>query len=253
MALIDLKIFSESLGMQTSVLVVIPQRNTSGEIGIENNAGAEKYKCLYLLHGLSDDETIWMRRTSIERYATKYGIAVVMPSGARSFYSDMKYGMKYYTYISKELPAIIEDMFNVSGKSEDRYIGGLSMGGYGALKIALKGEGRYAAAFGLSPVSDIMNPRFKETLIPVFGGEGVAPDSEDLFSLASAHDSDEKKPRIYITIGKSDYMYNDAVRLNAHFSSLNYDYKYVETEGTHCWDLWDSTVQSAMEWIFCGK
>ena len=96
MAFMNLKFYSEALGMQTEVYVVIPQRSTAGEIGVETNAKAERYKCLYLLHGLSDDHSIWLRRTSIERYASEYGICVVMPAAARSFYTDMKYGQKYY-------------------------------------------------------------------------------------------------------------------------------------------------------------
>ena len=89
MAFMNLKFFSESLGMQTEVYVVIPQKSTQGEIGVTTNAEAKKYKCLYLLHGLSDDHSIWLRRTSIERYATEYGICVVMPAAAKSFYTDM--------------------------------------------------------------------------------------------------------------------------------------------------------------------
>ena len=71
MALMNLKFYSEALGMQTEVYVVIPQRSTDGEIGIATNAQTGKYKCLYLLHGLSDDHSIWLRRTSIERYAAE--------------------------------------------------------------------------------------------------------------------------------------------------------------------------------------
>ena len=121
MALINLNFFSESLGMQTTAIVVIPQKSTNGEIGITNKNNNNKYKCLYLLHGLSDDQTIWMRRTSIERYAAEYGICVVMPCGAKSFYTDMKMGMNYYTYIAKELPALIEDMLNVSDLPRKRW------------------------------------------------------------------------------------------------------------------------------------
>ena len=247
MALINLKIFSEKLGIQTTVNVVIPQKNTDGEIGISSNVKDGKFKCLYLLHGLSDDYSIWMRRTSIERYASEYGICVIMPDGGRSFYSDMKYGMNYYSYIARELPQIIEGMFNVSNSREDRYIGGLSMGGYGALKIALKERERYAAAFGLSPVADIRNNNFTETLIPVFG-ESI-PDEADLFYLAKKHDTDKVKPRLYVTVGKDDFMYGDNVRLNKHLKNLNYDYRYVETPGSHSWELWDKTVQEALTWI----
>ena len=247
MALINLRIFSEKLGMQTAVNVVIPQKNTSGEIGVSNNVKDGRFKCLYLLHGLSDDYTIWMRRTSIERYASEYGICVVMPDGARSFYSDMKYGMNYYSYIAKELPQIIEGMFNISDSREDRYIGGLSMGGYGAFKIAMEESERYAAAFGLSPVADIRNNNFQETLIPVFG-ENI-PDEADLFYLTTKHNMDKVKPRLYFTVGNDDFMYDDNVRLNKHLENLNYDYTYVETLGSHSWELWDKTVQDALKWM----
>lgn len=247
MALINLGIYSEKLGMQTSVNVVVPQKNTGGEIGVSNNVKDGRFKCLYLLHGLSDDYTIWMRRTSIERYASEYGICVVMPDGARSFYSDMKYGMNYYSYIAKELPQIIEGMFNVSDSREDRYIGGLSMGGYGALKIAMEESERYAGAFGLSPVADIRNNNFTETLIPVFGED--IPDEADLFYLTTKHNMDKVKPRLYVTVGREDFMYDDNVRLNKHLENLNYDYTYVETPGSHSWELWDKTVQDALKWM----
>lgn len=81
MAFIQLHIYSESLGMQTEVNIILPQKNKMGEIGLKGRAITEQYKSLYLLHGLSDDQTIWMRRTSIERYAYEYGICVIMPSG----------------------------------------------------------------------------------------------------------------------------------------------------------------------------
>ena len=60
MAFIQLHIYSESLGMQTSVNVVIPQKSTMGEIGLNGSVKSEAYKSLYLLHGLSDDQSIWM-------------------------------------------------------------------------------------------------------------------------------------------------------------------------------------------------
>ncbi len=247
MALINLSFFSEALGMQASALVIMPQSSNNGEIGVKSISGKDKCKCLYLLHGLSDDQTIWLRRTSIERYASNYGLCVIMPCGAKSFYSDMKYGMKYYTYIAKELPDIIESMFNVSPKSEDRYIGGLSMGGYGAIKIALRESGRYSAAFGLSSVADIHKSDFTDVLIPVFGGD--IPDDADLFKLSAIHNTDPVKPRLYMTVGRDDFMYEDNVRLSTHIKALDYDYRYVETDGSHTWELWDETIQKALKWM----
>ncbi|MBQ3230261.1 MAG: esterase family protein, partial [Clostridia bacterium] len=183
MALINLKFFSEALGMQTEALVVMPQRGNYGEIGIESNAKAGPYKCLYLLHGLSDDHTIWLRRTSIERYASYHGICVVMPRGDRSFYSDMKYGMPYYTHIAKELPKVIREYFNISDKQEDNFIAGLSMGGYGALKIGLRECGKFAACAGISPCGDLKKlPEFNDVFRPIFGDSIEIPAEDDLLA-----------------------------------------------------------------------
>ena len=250
MALIELKFYSQMLGMQAEAYVVIPQRFNKGEIGVEGQAKDNAYKCLYLLHGLSDDHTIWLRRTSIERYATEYGICVVMPCGARSFYTDMKYGMKYFTYITEELPRVIKEFFKVSDKREDTYIAGLSMGGYGALKMALRKPDTFCAAAGLSSVANIKSGIFNEVLVPVFGEEVIIPDDEDLFLLAEKTNFNPVKPRIFMGIGTEDFMYEDNIRLKEVFERLDYDFTYRESEGTQGWKFWDEYIQYVLQWMF---
>ena len=252
MAFANLKFFSESLGMQTEVYVVIPQKSSKGEIGIDNNAKQEKYKCLYLLHGLSDDHSIWLRRTSIERYAADYGIAVVMPCAAKSFYTDMKYGMKYYTYIAKELPKVIQEFFNVSDKREDNFVAGLSMGGYGALKIGLKECDSFCAAAGLSACTDIVRRAdFRNDLFKsIFGETGEVPQEEDLFWLVEKQNSNPNKPRLYVGIGMEDFLYEENVRFKEKVESLDYDFTYRESHGVHSWKFWDEYIQYVLKWMF---
>ena len=236
--------------MQTEAYVVMPQRKTTGQIGVDTQSSDQKYKCLYLLHGLSDDHSIWLRRTSIERYAADYGICVVMPCGGRSFYTDMKYGAKYFTYITEELPRVVREFFKVSDKREDTYIAGLSMGGYGALKAALKRPDVYCAGAGLSSVADIRNPMFCETLVPVFG-EGVnIPNDEDLLCLATKTNTAIDKPRIYMGVGTEDFLYRDNIKLREHFKTLGYDYTYRESKGVHSWAFWDEYIQYVLQWMF---
>ena len=77
---------------------------------------------MYLLHGALDDYTMWLRHTNIERYAEAAGIAVVMPSGQNGFYSNALYGLRYFDYITEELPRMIEYTFPVSTDRKDRFI-----------------------------------------------------------------------------------------------------------------------------------
>ena len=252
MALINLKFYSAMLGKQTEVLVVMPQRSTIGEIGVNKKSENVKYKCLYLLHGLSDDFSIWSSRTSIERYATEYGLCVVMPDGGKSFYTDMKYGDRYYSYISKELPQILGEFLNVSEKREDNFIAGLSMGGYGALKIGMKNCDRFSASAGLSSVADIKSRKdlFPENYLPIFGDDLEIPDEEDLFKIAQTCNQNPQKPKIYIGVGTEDFLYQDNVKLKEKFEEMDFDFTYKESSGTHCWEFWDEYIQYVLEWIF---
>lgn len=248
MALLNVNFYSEALGMQTEVLVILPQKSVMGQIGIEAKTRDTAYKTLYLLHGLSDDQTIWMRRTSIERYASEYGICVVMPCGGRSFYCDMKYGQAYYTFIAKELPQRIREFFRVSDKREDTFVAGLSMGGYGALKMALKEPDTFCAGAGLSPCCHLDSLDFNGILMSIFG-EIKTPESEDLACLADKMRSAPNKPRLYMAMGTDDFLYENAQPLRKKLEK-DYDFTYYETKATHSWDFWDSQIQTVLKWMF---
>ena len=105
MALLRCDFYSEVLGMGTSMTVILPQQ-TVGQIGMTGTARPEP-PTLYLLHGRSDDDTTWMRRTSIERYVAPLGLAVVMPQVHRSFYADEAYGNRYWTFRHRPAPPVV--------------------------------------------------------------------------------------------------------------------------------------------------
>ncbi|MBP5209103.1 MAG: prolyl oligopeptidase family serine peptidase [Clostridia bacterium] len=254
MALFKMYFFSEALGMQSSVLAVIPQKSAAGQIGIENKSDGGQYKVLYLLHGLSDDETIWLRRTSIERYAARYGIAVIMPNGHRSFYCDMKYGGNYYDYITRELPFRVHEFFHLSDKREDTYIAGLSMGGYGALKAALREPDKYAMAAGLSAVTDMrgFTEQRSGALASIFGNEDVPPE-DDLFYLARKGMDRDVKPKLYIGCGRQDMLYSENQDFVAELKKDGYDVTYRESDGNHTWEFWDEYILYVLEWMLGGK
>src|SRR3954447_5496722 len=136
MARLRVDFYSDALELGTAMTVLLPQRTTT-QIGLDTAAAAGPAPVLYLLHGLSDDDTAWSRWTSIERYAADLGLAVVMPQVHRSFYADERGGGRFWTFLSAELPRLVDDFFRVSQRREDTFVAGLSMGGYGALKWAL--------------------------------------------------------------------------------------------------------------------
>lgn len=256
MALFNTEIFSESLGMWASVVVVLPQRSRMGKPEV---SGDEKFKTLYLLHGMSDDETIWLRRTSIERYAARLGLAVVMPAGHLSSYADMAHGARYYTYISKELPEVMQKMFPLSDKREDNYIAGLSMGGAGAMKIGLSNPDRFSAIGCLSagcinnnPAAE-NTPRQKARREMLYGNRVLEGTEEDVYGTALNNlESGCPLPRIYHTCGSEDFILGSALKTKEFFESLEgnpYSYVYEEDHGVHSWEYWDEHIQHFLAFL----
>ncbi len=239
MALINMKFQSKILGKETVVNVIVPEKGYEG-----------KYKCLYLLHGLGDDENAWINNTGIEKYAEKYGIMVVMPRAERSFYANMKKGCAYYDHIAEELPLFIRETFNVSDKREDNFVAGLSMGGYGALKVGLRACGSFAAIGSLSPCGDIASLRgFDADLIPVFGEEINVPEEDDILWLAEKAQNHPKKPRVFLGIGLEDFLYGNDKPVREFFENSSFDYTYRESHGYHNWVFWDEYIQYVLEWM----
>src|ERR687884_956894 len=130
MALLRCDVFSDALSLSTSMTVILPQP-TRTQIGLTGEVRDEPPPVLYLLHGLSDDDTIWTRRTSVERYVAPLGLAVVMPQVHRSFYTDEAFGGRYWTFLSEELPELVGSLFRVSQRREDTFVAGVSLGGGG--------------------------------------------------------------------------------------------------------------------------
>lgn len=251
--------FSMVLGMSVNMDVILPQQ-TWGQIGMEGKGSEGKYKTVYLLHGMSDDQTTWQRRTSIERYVSKLGIAVVMPTTHLAFYTDTSYGMKYWTFISRELPQICREFFpQMSAEPEDTLAAGLSMGGYGAWKLGLGAPETFGAAASLSGVLDIAErygrrteepPHRKALLEGIFSSaEELAGSENDLRALADRLAAGEKPlPRLYAWCGTGDSLYQNNLDMWDYVKGLGYDLTCEASEGDHQWRYWDEKIQDVLRW-----
>ncbi|MDQ8198393.1 alpha/beta hydrolase family protein [Pelagicoccus enzymogenes] len=251
MALIHFDFFSETLRLSSSIKVAFSQR-------IKQQKGSDhRSPVLYLLHGLSDDHTTWTRRTSIERYAEAYDVTVVMPAVHRSFYRNTHAGHRYYDYVAHELPKICQRYFSISENRDDTFVAGLSMGGYGAFKLALSNPDRYAAAASLSGVLDIAAlAGDREERLPdwpsIFGPEAVIQNSEDdLLHLASKLKAENRAdiPALYQCCGTEDYLYLANQSFLAHSRSIGLELDYEEGPGAHEWGYWDASIQRVLNWL----
>lgn len=247
MAFFRMNIYSRALGMGTWVEALVPNPPVPG---FENPLWREKMPALYLLHGLEGDETSWMRLTSLEREARRHSLCVILPSCGRSFYTDQPNQQKYFTYITKELPEIMESLLPISKEGRDRFIGGMSMGGYGAVKAALTFPDRYAACFSLSGVLDaasaavLSEPEWTGLFGPrkcFHGGEN------DLNALARRVPAD-RSPDICLALGTEDLLAPMNRRFYEAFRE-KLPLEWREGPGGHDWDYWDRQIPMMLSWI----
>lgn len=244
MAQFEGTVYSASLGMMTGIAVSLPAEGREQTDGLP---------VLYLLHGLGDNHSCWLRRTAVDRYAEEYGIAVVMPEVQRSFYCDMAHGPAYFTYIADELPQICRRLFRLSAKREDTFIAGNSMGGYGALKAALSRPQRFAAAASFSGHVDMRGRVILDAAEGYAIHGGQLQDKDDLFRLAEqAALHPDGCPRLYMACGLSDFLYEDNQKFRRHLQELDLPLSYEEWEGGHTWDFWDTAVPKALRFFKGG-
>ncbi len=263
MAFFDCHFFSEILGLSVSAHVLIPQP-AAGQIGMTGGRRRERRPTLYLLHGLSDDHTIWMRRTSIERYAAAKSLAVVMPAVGRSFYQDMAAGGRYWTYLSEELPRLMQEFFPLSMEREENFTAGLSMGGYGALRLGLSYPERYAAAASFSGALDVARAcrtagrpgsRVSAAEIAAMFGPELRPEgtAADLWHLAEQVAATASQPKLFLACGTEDGLLDENRSFRDHLQRLDLKHSYAESPGAHEWGYWDEQIQRALDWMIPGE
>jgi S-formylglutathione hydrolase FrmB len=252
MALLRVDFSSETLALGTSMTVLLPQ-GAGAQIGLTGHGTDGPPPVLYLLHGLTDDDTAWTRYTSIERYAAARGLAVVMPQVHRSFYADEAHGSRFWTFLSEELPAVVSSFFRVSTRREDTFVAGLSMGGYGALKWALREPQRFAAAASLSGALDVAGmeqhddrAHIVDLLGRVFAGP-VAGTDDDLMHLVATSGPD--LPRLMLRCGTEDALLSANERFVAACREHDVDLDAEFGPGAHEWGYWDTQIQAVLDWL----
>ncbi|MDH7568845.1 MAG: alpha/beta hydrolase family protein [Armatimonadota bacterium] len=233
--------FSKALGRPKSYSVLLPDYE---------GATGGPYPVLYLLHGLSDDHRAWTSWTSLDRYLRKYPMIVVMPDGERGFYTNMVEGPAYEDYLIHDLMGHIEGCYNVLKGPRHTAIGGLSMGGYGAMKLGLKyperfgSVGAHSSAFNATRRSE--NDRLGPELRRIFGPPGSPQRAENDPYLLAEKLAAQALPELYFDCGVDDPLIADSRAFHAHLTQLGIPHLYQEFPGAHNWGYWDQHIQDSL-------
>ena len=240
MAFCQLNYHSNALGKSVAVNIILPEANFKGPFPV-----------FYLLHGRGDDHSIWVRRTSIERYASAWPLIIVMPDGGRGFYVDAVEGFAYESAIVRDLIPYIDGTFNTVAERDGRCIGGLSMGGYGALRLALRFPETFCSAnshsgaleFGHSPVEWAHSDDKAE--LERITGPNPRGSEYDLYALAEKTAS-ANLPALQIDCGTEDFLIEQNRAFHRHLEQLQVAHEYAKYSGAHNWEYWDAHIQDAL-------
>lgn len=237
MAFSTLHYWSQALGKQVAAHVLIPEGTRVGPLPV-----------LYLLHGYSDDHTMWTRRSNIERYLSGLPLMVVMPDGGQGFYCDAIQGFAYQTAIAVDLVKTIDSIYQTRAERSGRCIGGLSMGGYGAVKLALQYPDLFISAHSHSGAMAFGHNFWRDqpAMQRILGDKVSGGGPNDLYKLAAEADP-AQWPALSIDCGKKDFLIEDNRSFHRHLKKLKRPHEYREYPGEHTWDYWDLHIQQALQ------
>lgn len=237
--------YSSAVGLQLGARILVPETGPAGK------------PTLYLLHGLSDDHSIWHRRSSVERYVEFCDVVVVMPYGGRGFYTNADQGARWGDAIGPELIAKVESWFNVASSTDHRFIAGLSMGGYGALRLALSNPGTYGHAASLSgalmigsqPVDNPLRSKDVEEEIRRIFGNDPSGTNHDLLDLIVRCNISQQMPKLWMDCGKDDFLFEDNQAFYAKLNELGIPITYKISDGRHDWAYWNRLLPDVLKWM----
>jgi putative tributyrin esterase len=267
---------SEAIGMHTDITITYPSGQytyyppdpTEKGVGPFHRASRQyekdmKFQTVYVLHGGGDDDSLIHRYTRLEYYADRNNVMTVTAQVKDSFFIDTQYGINYYTYITEELPTVVQSLFASSPKREDNFVLGMAMGGNAALMLAMKRPDLYAACVDLSGgigcsidseyfVSQFSEIRMKKMLSAFGDPDKLLGSAFDIGYYARENKKNKiEVPQLFIGVGEDDFI-RDVVRKDRDaLLKLGYSLHYEEAPGLgHDWDFWELYVGKALnEWL----
>ena len=257
MAYIQMTFAADTLKRWTDFDVILPVEKAG-------NPAAEKpehFPTLYLLHGFSGNSKDWITYSGIRRYAEEHNIAVVMPSGENAFYVDNEEMGLYSGSFIKELVEFTRRVLPLSEKREDTFIGGLSMGGFGALRNGMLYSDMFSKIISLSGafiIEDIAGAKEGSNVgMESYGyyrrifGDLDHVEKTDKNPLICAEQAAEKgnAPKVMMACGTEDFLIENNRQVHAGLENMGIDIEYFEGPGTHNWDFWDGWIEKGMCWL----
>ena len=231
-----------------SVQSIVMKKTIKNVVIYPESDKTKQFPVLYLLHGHGGNYSSWIKRVPLlKEIADKYKMILVCPDGAfSSWYVDSPVDstMQYETYVSKELTDFIDHHYNTIKSNNARAITGFSMGGFGAMFLALRHPDIFGAC---GSMSGALNLTYIKTRFDVSKRLGDTLKNANYYKDWSIISLLEKNPQIrmpmIIDCGREDFIYGMSKEANEKMIALKIPHDYIERPGSHDWKYWSNAVQ----------
>ncbi|KGI00260.1 acetylesterase [Oenococcus oeni] len=256
MAFLEVNYYSRVLGMNRVMNVLLPEESDHNPNW--TNDSLKDLPVLYLLHGMSGNHFDWQRKSDIERLLRQTKLAVIMPATDLAWYTNTDYGMNYFDAISQELPRKVASLFpQISTKRKKHFVAGMSMGGYGAFKLAFSSSYfSYAASLSGTLISSLNYPGFLDMEKQaywkgIFGDlDKFSGSKNDIFELAKRQSNTGiELPKLYAWVGQQDFLYGANEKAIPRLRKMGYDVSYETNPGDHEWYYWSKYIENILQWL----
>lgn len=252
MALIQTSFYSLALKLNTHLTILHPGDSLKPEpLGHE-------YPVIFLLHGHGGNNQDYLIHSNAARFARNRRAILVCPEVHNSFYADMVYGRDYFTYMTEEIPEVLQRFFGFRWKRELVSVAGLSMGGYGAVNLALKRPDLFQAAGSMSGPLDIRDliseirvseERRLAEMIAILGPERTVREEDDVLVQVARSAALTNRPRLGVCVGEGDFLVEHTEKFLAVCEASGYPAVSWSGPGGHNWEYWNANLERMMD--FC--
>jgi len=205
------------------------------------------FPVVYLLHGYSGNYSNWITKVpELNKYADTYQTLIICPDGAFSswyFDSPIDTAYRYETYIATEVVKFIDKNYRTIADKNHRAITGLSMGGHGALFLALRHAAVFGAAGSMSGGVDLSESRSRFDIIKRIGDTILqAKNWHDLSVINVIENYTTTALKIIFDCGDRDIFIEGNRRLHQKMQQLKIKHEYIERPGEHNWQYWSNAI-----------
>jgi putative tributyrin esterase len=212
-----------------------------------------RFGVIYLLHGVGGHFDNWTERTRVAEYSDQHRLVIVMVEGGDGWYTDSISvpNDRYESYIVAELVPEIDRTFRTIAERKNRYIAGLSMGGYGAIKFGLKYPALFSVVGSFSGAlaaagGETYGGAAGRSIPPVFGrNDSETRKANDIYLMVRNLTSEKIKqvPFIYQACGTEDTFFANNRDFLALLVEKKVPHEYREQPGGHSWTFWDAQAK----------